>query len=238
MNMKEIKKKAYNMAGKIESQVERKEGIPGGIADIVRGAGKIIKTVAEGAKSVHEDIKNKGGYGKVAGDALEKVADKIDPLLEKIDKSYQSFEDSFFIDGLFDEEKAKQALSNTAEATKKYGSIAVQNLSKLVKEGVKTAKADYRTFIPSKGEREGKYKGIGTAYAGKILFRDDFESCIGFYIEANKKLPQALQTKKAILNDIKTSASKNAEDLTKFYSSASDKNAHIKEKVIQRYLKF
>ena len=237
MDIKDIKKRAYNMAGKIESQVEKKEGIPGGIADIVRGAGKIVKTVADGAKSVHEDIKNKGGYGKVAGDALEKVADKTDSLFEKMDNAYQSFEDSFFTDGLFDEEKAKQALSNTAEATKKYGSIAVQNLSKLVKEGVETAKADYRTFIPSKGERGGKYKGIGTAYAGKILFRDDFESCIGFYTEANKKLPQALQTKKAILNDIKASASKNAEDLTKFYSSSGLFSVHIKAKVVQKYLK-
>jgi hypothetical protein len=237
MNIKDMKRKAYTIAGKIESQVENKEGIPGGIADIVKGAGKIVKTVAEGAKSVHEDIKKRGGYGKVAGDALEKVADKIDPLLEKIDKSYQSFEDSFFTGGLFDEEKAKKALSNTAEATKKYGSIAVQNLSKLVKEGVETAKADYRTFIPSKEERQGKYNGIGTAYAGKILFRDDFESCIGFYAEASKKLPQALQTKEAILNDIKASASKNAEDIIKFYSSGSSKNVHIKEKVVKRYLK-
>jgi hypothetical protein len=224
------------MAGKIESQVEKKQGIPGGIADIVRGAGKIVKTVAEGAKSVHEDIKNKGGYRKLAEDTLEKVSDKTDSLIEKMNITYQSFEDSFFTNGTFDKEKAKKALANTAEATRKYGSAAVQNLSKLAIEGVETAKADYRTFIPSKEERKGKYRGIGTAYAGKILFREDFESCLGFCAQADKKLP-ALQTKKAILDDIKASASKNAEDLNKFYSSVGSLNASIKEKLIQKYLK-
>jgi len=237
MNIKDIKKKAYGMAGKIESKVGKKEGISGGIADIVRGAGKIARTVAEGAKAIHEDVQKKGGYRKLAEDAAEKISDTTDSLFEKINGAYQSFEKSFFTDGIFDEEKAKKALANTAEATKKYGSVAVQNLSKLVKEGVETAKADYRNFIPSKEEREGKYKGIGTAYAGKILFREDFEACLKFYAKANAKIPADLLAKEHIMNDIKASASKNAGSLIEFYAGANEELVRVKKNAVQKYIK-
>jgi len=230
MSIQDIKKKASGIVSKIESQAKKREGIPGGIADIVNGAGKIAKTVADKAISVHKDVQRKGGYMQVGADAINNISDKFED-------AYQSFEKTFFTDGVFDEEKAREALNNTAEATKKYGSRAVQNLAKLAKKGVDSIKDNYRGLIPSEEERNSKYKGIGSACSG-IFFREDFENCLGFYAKANEKIPSTLRTKDVILDDIKASASKDATDLIKFYSFAGDKTLlGVKKTVVQKYLK-
>jgi len=226
-----LKKKVYNIAGKLENKAKKGEGIPGGIADIAKGIGKIVNTTVNEAKSIHEGIKKQGGYKKMAQDTLETVS-------EKMDEAYQSLEDTFFTNGSFDKEKAKNALNNTAEATRKYGSKAVQDLSKMIKDNIESIKKDYRSFVPTKEEREGKYRGIGSAYKGNILFRDDFESCLIFYDKARENIPETLKSKKPILKDIKASASKNVADLVEFYSPLEgDGFVRIKKEISQKYLK-
>lgn len=220
----EGKKTAYGVASKIERTVTGEGGLVDDAKDL---AGKVVS----GVKEFHESIQEKGGYGAAAKEAAGQVIEAVRGAYGSAEEMYSDFQKTFFPDGRFDSDKAKEVLKDKAEVTKRFGERAARDLSYLVKEGSKLvtegAKAigkDYRDYIPSREERAG----IGDKYHG-IITREHLDECISYEAQVRKKLPGGLKARPQILEDLRAYAAVNKSDLTKLYNEGDSAYEAVKK---------
>lgn len=211
--IEEGKKRIYKTISFVEQKVESDEGLTGEIKDIT-------EKVTERGKEMYDIIKKEGGYCAALKRARNATCDSTKGLLKNIEKRYESFKNQFFTDNEFDCEKTKVVLRDREEAICRFGKKTLDTLYKIVLEGERAIRKDYRALVPNKQERETKYAGIGIQYQG-ILLREDFERCLNFYKKARNKLPGGLKSRNRILEDIKVGAVGDKKDLIEFYKQNS-----------------
>jgi hypothetical protein len=191
------------IAEDIKNKVSKREGIVGKIADAVdQGIQK--------GKDMHQDILAKGGYKSAVESGIESILERYDTMSSKI-------ESALFTDGQYDPAKANELLSKGSDLGKEYGAKAANYISKMTAKGVKILKANLSDYIVPLEERKTTYAGIGSKYGG-FLFRQQFEDCLRFYKQADKKISSGSKYKTPLLIDIKESASANFGELADFYS--------------------
>lgn len=213
--IEESKKRAYGAVARIEHDLYEGKSVLRGLAKTVSDT---ATKVGGKTKSFHEDVKARGGYIKVVDEKLERTGERIDAYFNNLE---QSIEREFYTDGTFDRIKAKQFLSREAEVVRVYGQKFFRKVSAAVQTGKDGVIRDYRSYVPTREELETSYAGIGTAYDG-ILLREDFESCLKFLGQVEKKLPLGRQYRNQILVDVKASASANIKELLAFYENSID----------------
>ncbi len=133
------KKTAYDVASKIERTIQNPGELIEDAKDLAgtaasKGKG-LAKKVIDEAKEFHESVQGKGGYGVAAKEAAGQVIEAVRGAYGSAEEMYNDFQKTFFPDGRFDSDKAKEVLNDKAEVTKRFGERAARDLSYLVKEG-------------------------------------------------------------------------------------------------------
>jgi hypothetical protein len=215
--LNEGKKAAYGIASKVEKTVTGEGGF-------IDDAKDLVGKVASEAKGVRTFVREKGGYGAAVKEGAGQIIDAVKGLYGNAE---EDFKNTFYTNGKFDSQKAKDALKDKAGATGRFGKRAVRDISRLIADGARAVGEDYRDYIPSKEERAG----IGDKYKG-IVTREHLNECMAYESFARKKLPGGLKARPQILEDLKYHAATNADDLIKLYEKDSAAYG-----VVEKYLK-
>ena len=128
-----------------------------------------------------------------------------------------------------EDEKAKEK-EGLEETAKRFGEVATRagkiilntikrNIESIFEEeGVE----NYESRVPTEEELQTKYQGIGTIYEGKLQ-KTHYEACLSFLNSGKQKIPAGTRFRDEILNDLKTSASRNASELIDYYADIDEK---------------
>lgn len=246
--MVEIRKTIYTMVGKAEKDIRTKEGFLGGLAQAAESA---VKAGKEAVQTVKGEVEARGGLGKIVDDATDRLSDVVgrhsdgaeqvlDKTAERANGLYDVVEkkirNAFFTDDKFDGGKARESLKDGAKVAQEYGVKAAKVLAKYGKMGAEVVVNDFRRHVPSQEDRNGVYAGIGTAYDG-FLMRENYDACLKFATQLDKKLPENLMYRKTIIADAKASASENMTELVAYYATKGGKPAKMKLDKLKPVLK-
>jgi hypothetical protein len=181
------------------------------------------------AKGYHDRVKQEGGYGAKARQALDHVGDKIEHTMDGIEKKVMKASDAvdraadrmveridnlFYTDGEFDNDKLDAYLRTQGEALKHTGERALESVGGIVEK----LKHDYHEFIPTQEEKAGKYAGMGSKHPNpRSLFKEDFDQSILFYETVRKAIPGAVPLRSEILQDIRDVVATNRPQLADHY---------------------
>lgn len=213
------KKYAYEGAGALERQYHQKQSIGGSARKAIKKGRILGKAVKLASKPLGAD----------------KVTAKTKEYYQRLHDYNQSFIETFTTEGKYDESKLKELLLHEVAVADVYGQKALRCLKDLAKKSKSAIHEDYRKWIPTLEELTDKYAGIGIKCDGLIL-KPDLEACLNFHNEAYQKLPKEELTL-SIMQDIKTHAITNKDELLRFYMPEGDPGENQnKVSVILKYL--
>ena len=196
------------------------------------GVASTLVDVISKTKELHEKVKERGGYGELVKQGVEKASQEVDRFYDAV---YGPINDTFFTDNEFDKEKTDEFLRDKEEAIRRFGRKTIDTITNMASSGVDAIKKDYRDNVPTREELETAYSGIGSDYNG-VLLKPDLDRCIKYHGKAKSKIPSRAKFRGEILDDIKASASATKKDITSFYKISSEDNASNKLKAVQKYL--
>ncbi len=204
----ELREGLHSIADKVVDGIHSGKTLLGRLA---KYTGKGFNDVVEAGKSLHEDIRKRGGYKETARQIGEE-------LRGYVGGAYKNVEESFFTDREFDSEKAKKTLSDKKRVIAQFGEKTYETFLALANDCNTAVRNKIDQYIPSNEELQTKYAGIGTQNKS-IYLRLHYDTCLAFYENVNSQMPKRAKYRNQILDDIKASASSDKDELLSFYSS-------------------
>lgn len=215
-----------------------RDGLAGLLEEGKEAAIDVSQKALQRGRDIHAQVQERGGYGNVVRESLEKAGEAITSVtrsyLDSADRLYGEFIEEFSTpEGEFDYDKAKAVMTDQAKAVQRFGKKSVDKVAELASTGASKAVTAWNYLVPTREERETTYSGIGSEYSG-ILLRPDYESCLDFYDEARRTMPGGLRSRGEILEVIKAKCCTSPDQLLNEYEQRAGQDTASLE-VVRKY---
>ncbi|MGV8087342.1 MAG: hypothetical protein ACP5N1_06955 [Candidatus Woesearchaeota archaeon] len=195
-----------------------------------KGLNNLVDQTLETANKIDESIQEQGGYTAFAKKTFNNT-------IADIKNAYQTLDEKITTNGEYDKEKINALLKDGTKLAEQYGKKTGQALIELSKTIGSNTKSTWNEYaITDEDWKRYNELGIGTSYNGLIL-KPHYEKCIEYMKHADAVIPKNVKNRRAVIQDIQISASRNLNDLLDFYSEKRMVDDKTKSAIIDKYLR-